>query len=253
MIHIECHVPIGVPNAPFKIFMKTISQTLVFLRVLLVCVPVLVNAAAQSDTVQLRFVSFPKAANPEPIELLVGEEKTIEVEIPTNSISKVYEVPRLSEWVLGKSSKNEENEFVFEVYGKAVAMNAAEQIVLVFRKGGDNASGLDLTPMRVDDRGLGGGKYLVLNASKVEIAGSIGTGKFQLKPKEHGLIGPKPTKTSGTRKYAFAKFYYRSGEEVQPFFSSTWRFNDKARSLVFFYHDPGTNHLRVHTIRSFVR
>lgn len=209
------------------------------------------TASAQTSKVNLRFVSFPKAANPESVELLVGEQKTIEVEIPTNSISEVYEVPAMSTWVLGKSSENEKNEFTFNTYGKTPALNAEEQIILVIRKGADNSDGFDLIPLRIDERGLGGGKYFLLNASRVDVAGAIGTGKFSLKPKEHDLIAPEPTRTSGTRKYAFAKFYYRDNEDVQPFFSSTWRFNENARSLVFFYHDPNTNHIRVHTIRSF--
>ncbi|MES2982537.1 MAG: hypothetical protein V4727_09510 [Verrucomicrobiota bacterium] len=199
----------------------------------------------------LRFVSFPKSASAEPIELLIGEAKTLEVEIPTNSISISYEVPALTTWALGKSSTNEKGEYVFLAYGKAQSIVAKEQIVIVVRKGLNDADGLTLTTLKNSDEGFSGGKYFLLNATKVDIAGSIGTQKFSLKPSNHSIIAPKPTKTEGDRAYCFAEFFFRKDEEIQPFFSATWRFNEKARSMVFFYHDPKSTQLQVHTIRSY--
>lgn len=211
------------------------------------------SAQAQNPTVGLRFVSFPKAANAEPIELLIGEGKTMKVEIPTNSISKTYEVPVLSTWTLGKSSTDEEGKAIFQIFGKARSLGASDQLVLVVRKGPDNADGFELTPLKNNNEGFSGGKYLLFNASSVDIAGEIGTGKFSLKPNDCDLIAPDPTRTKGDRKYCFAKFYFRHNGEIDPFFSSTWRFNEEARSMVFFYHDPGTRQLRVHTIRSYTQ
>ncbi len=218
----------------------------------LLCVIILsIPANAQLPTVNLRFVSFPKSANAEPIELLIGEGKTIKVEMPTNSISEAYEVPALATWALGKSSTNEKGEYVFLTYGKAPSIVAQEQLVIVVRQGLNDADGLTLNTLKNSDEGFNGGKYLLLNATKVDIAGSIGSGKFSLKPNNHGLIAPKPTKFEDTRAYCFAEFYFRKKEEIQPFFSATWRFNEKARSMVFFYHDTKSKQLRIHTIRSF--
>ncbi len=208
-------------------------------------------AAAQVPTVNLRFVSFPKAAAAEPVELLLGEGQTMEVELPTNSISKTYKVPALATWSLGKSSVNEEGKSIFLSYGEARSIGASEQLILVVRKGHNDAAGLQLTPMKTSDEGLDGGKYLLFNASKVDIAGTIGTAKFALEPGKHGFVAPKPTKTEGNRQYCFAKFYFREAKDIHPFFSATWRFNQEARSIVFFHHDPHTKQLRVHTIRSF--
>lgn len=220
---------------------------------LLICVAsVLTPVHAQTSTVKLRFVSFPKAANAGPIELLLGENETMEVEIPTNSISNTFEVPALSTWALGKTSTNENGKSIFQVYGKTQSINATDQLILVVRKGSDDAEGLELTALENNNEGFGGGKYFLMNASRVDIAGSIGTGEFALKPNKFGLIAPSPTRTKGDRKYCFAKFYFRKNEKIQPFFSSTWRFNEAARSMVFFYHDPDTKQLRIHTIRSFV-
>jgi hypothetical protein len=190
---------------------------------------------------------------PEPIELLIGEGKTLEIEIPTNSISEAYEVPALSTWSLGETTTNEEGKNIFEVYGKTKSSGSTEQLILVIRKGSDDAEGLDLTAIKNSNEGFNGGKYILMNASRVEIAGTIGTAKFALKPNKYKLISPEPTKIQDDRKYCFAQFFFRKNEDIEPFFSATWRFNEKARSMVFFYHDPKTQQLRVHTIRSYTR
>lgn len=220
------------------------------------CLPLLAAAfplplAAQSPVVSLRFVSFPKIDKPEPVELLLAEGKTMEIELPTNSISKPYKVPALSAWSLGKSSTDAEGKSVFLPYGQTRSIGASEQLILVVRKGRDDAAGLELTALKDGGDGFDGGKYLLLNASKVDVAGNIGTAKFSLEPGKHGILAPQPTKTQGGRHYCFAKFFYRKGEEIQPFFSSTWRFNEEAHSMVFFFHDPKTGQLNIHTIRSF--
>lgn len=222
------------------------------IRLLLLGIALGSVAHAQSPTVNLHFVSFPKLANAETVELLVGEGKTIEIELPTNSISKSYQVAPLASWLIGKSSVDAEGKFKFETYGQTQSIGTKNQMILAVRKGKDNAGGLHLIPMDYSQTGFGGGEYFLMNATVLEIAGDVGTSKFALKPLKHVLLDPKPTKKSGEREYAFAKFYFRKGEEVQPFFSSTWRYSENARSMVFFYQDPKTMHLRLHTIRDYL-
>lgn len=234
-------------------YMKSPFPILLCLNLLLCVVGLSLSTHAQEPTVNLRFVSFPKAANAELIELLIGENKTIEVEIPTNSISEAYQVPALSTWSLGKTTTNEEGKTIFQVFGKTQSNESADQLILVIRKGSNDADGLDLTAIKNSNEGFSGGKYIVMNASSVDIAGAIGTGKFALKPSKYNLISPKPTKIQDDRKYCFAQFFFRKNEELEPFFSSTWRFNEKARSMIFIYHDPKTKQLSVHTIRSYTR
>lgn len=50
----------------------------------------------------------------------------------------------------------------------------------------------------------------------------------------------------------FTEFFFRKEEEARPFFSSTWPANEKARSMVFFYHDTHNERLRMHTIRNYL-
>lgn len=211
------------------------------------------TAPAQQADIEIQFVSFPKLADAKPVELLIGEGETMAVELPTNSISTVYKVKPLAKWVIGKTEVNGEGEESFGIYGQAPAIASPKQLILVIRKGKEDADGLELIPM--DNRGshFGGGKYFLMNATKVDIAGSVGTEKFALKPNAHTLVAPEPTKTKGESKYCYAQIYFRKDEEVQPFFTSTWRFNENARTMVFFYHEPTTNQLKLHTIRDYVK
>lgn len=213
--------------------------------------PAAQTAFAQAE-VELQFVSFPKASDAKPVELLVGEGETIAVELPTNSISSVYKVKPLAKWVIGKTEIGEEGKQSFLIFGEAPAIASPKQLILVVRKGKEDSDGLELIP--VDNRGsnFGGGKYFLMNAARVDIAGSIGTAKFALKPNAHTLLSTGPTKTKGDSKYCYAQIFFRKDEEIQPFFTSTWRFNENARTMVFFFHDPSTTQLRLHTIRDYV-
>lgn len=91
-----------------------------------------------------------------------------------------------------------------------------------------------------------------MNATMVDIAGIVGEQKFALKPGKSTLLAHEPTKTDGDRNYSYARFFFRNDDTAKGFFSATWRLNDRARSMVFFYHDPRTKQIRLHIIRSFV-
>jgi hypothetical protein len=202
--------------------------------------------------VDLHFVSFPKVANPEPLELLIGENDTLEVQLPTNHISQAYQVPALLNWALGKSSGPDIKNFSFESYGTAPSVNTKSQLVLVIRSDKDESSDLQLATLDFSQDGFGGGEYLFMNATMVDIAGIIGEQKFALKPGKSTLLAPEPTKTTGDRGYSYARFFFRNNDAAKGFFSATWRLNERARSMVFFYHDPGTKQIRLHIIRSFL-
>jgi len=220
----------------------------------IICLCVLsLNCFAQEDQVQLQFVSFPKLANGKPVELLLGEGKTKPVELSTNCLSPVYKVKRLKKWVLGKSSTGDEGEFVFDTYGAAPSLSSAKQLILVIRKGANDSDGFKLIPMSNEASKFGGGKYFFMNAAKVPIAVKIGETKFALKPRDYKLVKPTPSKVKGKRKYLYTYLHFRRGTKAIPFYESTWRYSDKARCMIFLYHDPHTNQLRTHTIRDYIQ
>ena len=229
------------PLLPFALFIVGIGSCL--------------TANAQ-EQVTLRFLSFPKSANPEPVEILVGEGQTIEVKTPTNALSEPYQVPRLAAWSVGKlqPATVPEAKPVFKSYGSAPALASNSQIILLIRNGRENADGMRVLPMDNNIENFGGGKVFFMNASKVDIAGMIGGTQFALKPGKHTIIEPKEVnkREQEGAEGLFTEFFFRKEEEARPFFSSTWPANKKARSMVFFYHDPHNERLRMHTIRDYL-
>lgn len=215
----------------------------------------LLRCAAQDGVVSLQFVSFPKSIDPKPVELLLGDGQTLKVAIPSNELSPSYKVKRLSDWAVGESSTDKDGKPAFKVFGKAPALGSSKQLILLIRKGQNHSDGIEVTPIDYDVAKFGGGRFLFLNAAKVDIAGVIGGEKFVVKPGEHMIIKPKADKADNGsgRGLANTALYFRKGEETKPFFSSVWAINDKLSALVFFYHDAQTGNLRFHTIRDFPR
>jgi hypothetical protein len=221
-----------------------------FSLIVYLIIPFIANA--QEEQVSLQFVSFPITADPKPIELITGEGKTIEVELPSNSLSPAYKVPKLQSWILGKTVIGKDEKPSFKIYGQINAASAASQLVLVVRKGIADEDGYDLVCFENNASGFSGGKYIFLNATKVDVAGKLGDLKFALKPKKHTLLAPKPSEEKNDRNYLYTTLYYRKGDEATPFYTSTWRFSEKARTMVFLYHEPHNQRIRIHTIRDYL-
>lgn len=208
---------------------------------------------AQEQEVTVRFISFPINNGEEAIELIAGEGKTIKVELPTNRLSAEYKVPRLQKWVLGQTVEGaEEGEKTFDVFGEVGALGSGAQIVLVIRGGPDKPNGFSLTAFDAGQAGFTGGSYLFFNASKVDIAATLGESQIALKPQTHKLLTPTLSKEEKEGSQVHTRIYFRRGEEAVPFYTSAWRFNQKARSMVFFHHDIHTGQLRTHTIRDYL-
>lgn len=212
--------------------------------------------AQEVDEVTLRFLSFPKNANPQPVELLIGNGEVLEVKTPTNAFSPPYKVKRLTTWAVGKMKPagSEEENPSFTTFGSAPALASSDQLILLIRDGKENSDGIRVIPIDNNIRHFGGGQFFFMNASKVDIAGMLGGTKFALKPGTHTIIEPveMSQREGAAPNQFFTEFYFRKEEEARPFFSSTWPANEKARSMVFFYHDIHNERLRMHTIRDYI-
>ncbi len=212
--------------------------------------------AQEAEQVTLRFLSFPKSASPEPVELVIGGGETMEVKTPTNALSAPYKVKRLAAWSVGKLGPaiDKDGKPVFTSYGSAPSLASANQLILLIRDGKENKDGMRVVPIDLNTRNFGGGQFFFMNASKVDIAGMLGGTKFALKPGTHTIIEPKEMgQREGARpNLFFTEFFFRKETEARPFFSSTWPANKKARSMVFFYHDTHNERLRMHTIRDYL-
>lgn len=197
----------------------------------------------------MRFVSFPKSTEPVKVKLWIAENNYLEIEAPTNWLSKPKKVPSLGSWTVGETTEGPDGKSVFTELGRTKALTTPDQILLLVRKGKNNADGFDLIALDARTNGFGAGKYLFLNAAKVDVAGVIGEEKFLVKPAQHTMIQPKIPAGQHT---VHAALYFRKGDEARPFFSSEWRISDDSRNMIFFYHDPNTTHIRMHAIKDYI-
>lgn len=207
-------------------------------------------AAAQEGTVSLQFLSFPKSIDPAPVALVIGEEQTMEVKLPSNEISRPYKVKRQRTWTFGETVTGDDGETAFKVYGQTPALSSSKQLIILVRKGAEYADGFDVIAVDSISSRFGGGKFLFLNATQIDIAGEVGGQKFALKPGTHNIVKPKAA--AGGRNLAQATFYIRKDDKPKPFFTSKWPLSDNARALIFFYLDPESKRIQLHSIRDYL-
>lgn len=201
----------------------------------------LASAFSQENT-SLQFLAFPKAMRPEPVELVVGKDKTMEVQTPGNELSPAYEVPPLESIVVGKTTVNAKGEKVFEVYGQAKSLGVSKQIILLIRKGKENSEGFVVVPINGALGEFGGGSYLFINASGLNVSGIIGDSKFSLKPGQRRLLNPKPDFDDEICQVTLS---YQREDKWKTFKDTRWSANKAYRSLIFFYQNPENGRLGV--------
>lgn len=202
------------------------------------------GAHAQEKT-SLHFLAFPKMIPPVPVELIIGENKTIEVQIPGNELSPEYKVPPLGSIVVGKTTVNGEGKAVFETYGKAKSLGVSKQIILLMRKGKENSDGFVVLPVNGELAHFKGGSYFFINASGLNVAGVIGDSKFALKPGQQHMLKPEPDHEGDICQVTLA---YQRDDKWKTFKDTRWPTNKRYRSLVFFHQDPGSGRLGVSPI-----
>ncbi len=201
------------------------------------------HAHAQAEGgLSLQFLAFPQHLSPAPIELLIGEGKTMPIEIPGNELSPAYKVKGLTSIVVGITTKNEKGEPVFKVLGKAPPLASSKQIILLMRKGENNSDGFVVLPIDGTLKEFSGGNYLFINASNLQVGGKIGDKIFKLKPGQRDLIQPAATHEGGGCQVTLT---YQKEEKWKIFYDTRWSVNKGYRSLVFFYQDPESGSLGV--------
>lgn len=199
-------------------------------------------SAQVGSFVELQFLAFPKKLKPEPIELLVGENKTIQVQTPGNELSPIYKISRNGRIIVGETIENEEGKSEFLVYGSAGLIDSSKQIVLLFRKGEKKSDGFVVLPINGDLSDFSGGSYLFVNASRINVAGAIGGKKFDLGPGEREMLQPKATHPGGACQATFA---YMKKDEWKVFKDTRWTTSKRYRSLIFFHQHPTSGRLMI--------
>jgi hypothetical protein len=227
---------------------QNISQLLVASYLTIVS---LSPACAEGEgRISLRFLAFPQTAEPEPVELVVGENgKTIFVDTPGHEISKTYDVPAMTNIVVGKTGEDSEGKPSFQAYGSANAIAAREQIIVLIRKGEANSDGFVVLPQDGNLEHFTGASYLFINASSYSIAGTIGNQQLKLESGKRVMLKPKADFEGGVCQVTFS--YLRS-DKWKMFYDTRWPANDKIRNLVFFYQNPKNGRIGISPITDIV-
>ena len=227
-----------------------IGMTLKPTRLLVLLLACAGMSVLNAQNVKLQFLSFPRVQDAEPLQLLVGEGKVLDIEAPTNRLSRTYEVPNLKAWALGRLEEGEEGA-KFDLRGQVNSTGGKHQIILLVRDAADGNK-FEMMVLNQAGKGLDGGEFFIMNFSKAEIGGVVGDKKFSLGSREHIIIAPAPDRLVGDRKFAIATLFFKKGEKAEPFFTKQWRLSEGANSMVFLYHDPNNDRLRLHSIRNFL-
>src|SRR5689334_20935227 len=96
------------------------------------------------DKVSLSFLSFPISPVPVKVQLLLGEGKLLDIEAPTDWLSPPAQVTAMPAWVVGETVNGPDGKPVFKELGRTTAPASPQQMLLLIRKGKDNAAGFDL-------------------------------------------------------------------------------------------------------------
>jgi hypothetical protein len=222
-------------------------STLIALSALILFCPLAENCfAQQNEKVKLRFVTFPPRQDWAEMELKVGEEKTIDIEVPSNELSKTYRITPSRILLLGKTVAAKANEDGFKVYARVELLPASSQIILLKSKGEALADGFEARAIDATSTKFGGGKLLFVNTASVAIAGVVGGEKFALKPNASSLLRPQANKGKDLYQVTFA---YQKKEKWQVFSDTRWPISEKHRGLIFFVEDSDTKKLSLFAIR----
>lgn len=192
----------------------------------------------------LQFVSFPAISDPQPVQLFLGEQKTLDIQIPSDVPSPPYQVPASSAWTIGKSGPEKDGKPQFTVLGTAPSLTSKHQLILLFRKGATDADGFKVVPMDFSSQ-FGDKMLLFINMAKEEFAAEVGGVKFSVKPGAQRIISPKADQGENL---CHADLYFNSENTWKPFFSANWPLYDNTRGLFFIYSDPNSSDLKLHAV-----
>ena len=199
--------------------------------------------ASAEEEVKIRALCFPRQAGDSNIELLVGEEETVEISLQSHEFTLPVGVPRMAEWKFGRSSSDSEGNFRFETHATATPLGTRRQLLVFIRLGPQNEDGfkvLSLNPAKIK-----GKDYVLLNLTNGPVAGMVGGKKFRIPPGRRVILAPEPDRGEDL---CFASLQYQRNEKWRPFFSSNWRLRKNSRSLILIYQTQGQRAPRIHSV-----
>lgn len=199
--------------------------------------------AAAQEEVAIKALCFPKQEGKASIEMLVGEEKVVEIPLQSHEFTLPKNVPRLGVWRFGTSGTDSEGNFTFTTHATVTPLAARRQLLLFVRKGPNNEDGFNILPLNPAD--VRGRNYVILNLSRGPVAGIVGGRKFRLAPGRRTIVAPEADRGDNL---CFASLNYMRNDKWRPFFSSNWRLRPRSRALIIIYQTNGQRAPRIHSV-----
>ena len=210
------------------------------------------TAVAQEPPAQniLRILALPPRIVHPPLFLLQGEAAAIPLEIASSRLTGPYKVSPTNAWQFAlTATPTESNGNISIVASCKPVPSTDEQLVVLLRKPGKEMSyasfALDIKRSTLKER-----QFLVINLSPTEIAGDIGGIRMAFPPGKPVTVAPKENLGPDLCNVAFLTGV--SDGKWKPFFSTNWPLKDKIRGLVFFYLQPDSEKILIHTVSDFL-
>lgn len=205
-------------------------------------------AAQQAKQVSVQFLSVPVSAEPRKARLRVGDKATIEVQMPGNELSPVYQVERRKNWELVKADAQAGADAA--ILASAPMREGNRQlIVVVFTDPGDDRK-VELIPM---DHAPAGSTFRFVNATRMEITGELDIERFSAEPGDHALVAPEASEDRGGRPFCNVALHYIRDEKKVGFYNNKWRMHPLTHSIVILHHEAADDKIRMAVIREFLR
>ena len=195
--------------------------------------------------VSVQFVRVPATSDDRTAVLKLGNDKTMEVELPTAHFTEAYRMAKPEKWILGKKGDDG-----FVELGTAPVAEGRHQIIVVIDKGEQAGGKLELivigeTP-KVDT-------FLFVNASRLAFAGKVDIDRFRIAPGEHAVVGASATKVDQHgRGFADVNIDFVKDDKEENYFVSSWRLEKNLFGIIVFHHQAKTDKVKMTVFREFV-
>lgn len=195
------------------------------------------------EEVEIKVLCFPKQAERATIEMHLGGEEVIGIDLQSHEFTLPQKVPRLAEWRFGRSGTDPEGRFTFDAQARVTPLAVGKQLLVFFRKGPRDEDGFSVVCL--DPAGIGGRDYLVFNLTDGPVAGLVGGKRFHIAPGRRALLAPEADRGENL---CFADLRYRRNDEWRSFFTSNWRLRDRSRAFIFVHRSRGQGPPRLHSV-----
>jgi len=208
---------------------------------------------ASLPTTELRFLLFYDRTEVSELDLKTGESSYLPIRGATSSLSQPYHAPLQPNWRLGRMIPTCCGAPDFTPRAEAEALEASQQLLVVFRPEDAVEDELDLVVVDGSAPAFSGGDYLFVNLTDTPILGIIGEAKLSLDPGSHQVAKTAPSEQRGERAVCYIRLaYLDEAATAKPFFTSEWRYSKTARTITLFYKDPRTGKLRLHVVHDYL-